>query len=118
VRFAPLLTGELHGLLAVVSFLVRWLLAAGVLAIGVGLLVRFGSATRQPLPWVSFGTGLVLAAWVLTSIGFGVYVAYIASYGSVFAHLATLFVLLLYVYLVANAFVIGIQVDACIRERA
>jgi membrane protein len=118
VRFGPLLTGDVDGVLAVISFLVRWLLAAAVLGVGVGLLVRFGSATSQPLPWVSLGTGLVLAAWVLTSIGFGLYTTYIASYGSVFGHLATFFVLLIYVYLLANAFLVGIQLDACVRERA
>jgi membrane protein len=118
VRFGPLLTGDADGLLAVASFLVRWLLAAVVLALGVGLLVRYGSATRQPLPWVSVGTGLVLAAWVLTSIGFGLYATYIASYESVFGHLATFFVLLIYVYLIANAFLVGIQLDANVRERA
>jgi membrane protein len=118
VRFGPLLTGDVHGLLAFLSFLVRWLLAAIVLAIGVGLLVRYGSATRQPLPWVSVGTGLVLAAWVLTSIGFGLYATYIASYGSVFGHLASFFVLLIYVFLIANAFLVGIQLDALVRKRA
>jgi membrane protein len=118
VRFGPLLSGDVHGLLALLSFLLRWLLAAALLAIGVGLLVRYGSATRQSLPWVSVGTGLVLAAWVVTSIGFGLYATYIASYGSVFGHLATVFVLLIYVYLIANAFLVGIQVDANVRERA
>jgi membrane protein len=118
VRFGPLITGDVDGLLAILSFLVRWLLAAAVLAVGVALLVRFGSATRQPLPWVSLGTGLVLIAWILTSIAFGVYATYIASYGSVFGHLATFFVLLIYVYLIANAFLVGIQLDACVRERA
>jgi membrane protein len=118
VRFGPLLLDDTHGLLAVASFLVRWLLGAALLAIGVGLLVRYGSATRQPLPWVSLGTGLVLAAWVLTSIGFGLYATYIASYESVFGHLATFFVLLIYVYLIANAFLVGIQLDANVRERA
>jgi membrane protein len=118
VRFGPLLTGDLDGLLAVLSFIVRWLLAAAVLAVGVGLLVRFGSAPRQPLPWVSLGTGLVLAAWVLTSIAFGLYATYIASYGSVFGHLATFYVLLIYVFLLANAFLVGIQLDAKVRERA
>ena len=118
VRFGPLLTGDVGGALAVVSFLVRWLFAAAVLAMGVGLLVRFGPATRQPLPWVSLGTGLVLAAWVLTSIGFGLYATYIASYESVFGHLATFFVLLIYMYLLANAFLVGIQLDANVRERA
>ena len=118
VRFGPLLTGELDGALAVLSFLVRWLLAAAVLGAGVALVVRYGAATRQPLPWVSFGTGLVLLAWILTSIGFGLYVRYVASYGSVFGHLATVFVVLLYLWLTANAFLVGIQLDACVRKRA
>ena len=118
VRFGPLVTGDVHGALTLVSFVVRWLLAAVLLALGVGLLVRYGSATRQPVPWVSVGTGLVLAAWVLTSIAFGLYATYIASYGSVFGHLATFFVLLIYVHLIANAFLVGIQLDANVRERA
>ena len=117
VRFGPLLTGDLDGAAAAFSFLVRWGLAAAVLALGVGLILRFGSATRQPVPWVSLGTGLVLAAWILTSIGFGLYVSYVASYTSVFGHLASIFVLLVYLWLSANAFLIGIQVDACVRER-
>jgi membrane protein len=118
VRFGPLLTSDVDGLLSVVSFVIRWLLAAAVLGLGVGLTVHFGAATRQPVPWVSFGTGLVMLAWVLTSIAFGVYVTSIASYGSVFGHLATVFVLLLYLWLSANAFLVGIQLDACVRERA
>jgi membrane protein len=118
VRFGPLLTGEVHGVLAVLSFFVRWLLAAAMLAVGVALIVRYGSATRQPVPWVSFGTGLVLVSWILTSIAFGVYATYVASYTSVFGHLASIFVLLLYLWLSANAFLVGIQLDACARERA
>ena len=118
VRFGPLLTGDLDGVLAALSFLVRWLLAAAVLALGVGLVVRYGPATRQPVPWVSLGTGLVLVAWVLTSIGFGLYATYVASYTSVFGHLASIFVLLVYLWLSANAFLVGIQVNAELRERA
>jgi membrane protein len=118
VRFGPLLTGEVHGALSVLSFLIRWLLAAAVLGLGVGLTVRYGTATRQPVPWASFGTGLVLLSWILTSIAFGLYVTYVASYTSVFGHLASIFVLLLYLWLSANAFLVGIQLDACVRERA
>jgi membrane protein len=118
VRLSPLLTGQLDTLAAVLSFLVRWALASAILAIGVGLLVRYGTEVRQPIPWVSFGTGLVLLAWALTSIVFGVYVTYIASYETVFGHLATFFVLLVYVWLLANAFLVGVQLDATVRERA
>src|SRR5919199_6788696 len=39
VRFGPLLTGDLDGILAAISFLIRWLLAATVLGFGVGLVV-------------------------------------------------------------------------------
>jgi membrane protein len=118
VRFGPLLTGDVHGVLAVISFLVRWTLAAAMLGVGVALMVRYGAATRQSLPWVSLGSGLVLGSWVVTSIAFGLYATYVASYTSVFGHLASIFVLLLYLWLSANAFLVGIQLDACVRERA
>jgi membrane protein len=118
VRFVPLLTGDVDGVLAVVSFVARWLVAAGLLGVGVALTVHYGTATRQPLPWVSFGTGLVMAGWVVMSILFGLYVTYLASYGSVFGQLATFFVLLLYVYASSIVFLAGVQFDACVRERA
>jgi membrane protein len=92
--------------------------AGALLWAGVALLVHHGSATRQTLPWVTVGTGIVMAAWVVMSILFGVYVTYAASYASVFGHLATFFVLLLYVYASSIAFMAGVQADACIRKRA
>jgi membrane protein len=118
VRFVPLLTGDLDGVLAVLSFLGRWLVAGALLWAGVALIVHHGSATRQTLPWVSVGTGLVMVAWVGMSIMFGIYVTYVANYGSVFGNLATFFVLLLYVYASSIAFLVGVQTDACLRESA
>jgi membrane protein len=118
VRFGPLLTGDVEGALSALSFIVRWVLAAALLGLGVGLIVRFGPARRQPVPWVSLGTGLVLLSWVLTSIAFGLYATYVASYTSVFGHLASVFVLLVYLWLSANAFLVGIQLDASARRRA
>jgi hypothetical protein len=35
----------------------------------------------------------------------------------VFGHLASIFVLLLYLWLSTKAFLVGIQLDACTRER-
>jgi membrane protein len=118
VRFVPLATGNLDGVAAFLSFLGRWLVAAALLGAGVAVLVHYGSATRQTLPWVTFGTGLVMAAWTGMSILFGVYVTYVANYGSVFGNLATFFVLLLYVYSSSIAFLTGVQADACIRTNS
>jgi membrane protein len=75
-----------------------------------------GSATRQTLPWVTVGTGLVMAAWVGMSILFAIYVTYVANYGSVFGNLATFFVLLTHIYASSVAFLAGVQTDACIRS--
>jgi membrane protein len=118
VRFVPLATGDLDGVAAVLSFVGRWLAAAVVLGVGVALVVHHGSATRQTLPWVTVGTFLVMGAWVGMSILFGIYVTYMANYGSVFGNLATFFVLLLYVYASSIAFLAGVQADACIRKDA
>lgn len=116
VRFVPLATGKLDGVAAVLSFLGRWLTAAALLGAGVALVVHHGSATRQTLPWVTVGTFLVMAAWIGMSILFGIYVTYMANYGSVFGNLATFFVLLLYVYASSIAFLAGVQADACLRK--
>jgi membrane protein len=117
VALAPLLYGHASGAGAVLSFTLRWLVAAGLLALAVGLLVRYAPAVDQPLPWVSFGTVLVIVAWIVMSIGFGVYVSKVASYGTIFGHLATFFVLLLYLYASAVVFLGGAQLDAAVRGR-
>ena len=67
---------------------------------------------RRPLPWVTFGTGLVIAGWVAMSIGFGIYLTEIADYDSIFGHLATVIVLMAYLYAAAVIFVAGGQIDA------
>jgi membrane protein len=118
VRFVPVLTGGFDGLLAVVSLLGGWVLAAIVLGAAVALVVHHGTATRQTLPWVTVGTGLVMASWIGTSILFGIYVTYVANYESVFGNLATFFVLLLYVYASCISFLAGVQADACLRRNS
>jgi membrane protein len=71
---------------------------------------------RRPLPWVSFGTLLVIAGWVAMSLGFWVYLTKIADYDSIFGHLATLIVLMAYLYAAAVVFLAGAQIDAVVRK--
>ena len=65
--------------------------------------------------WISFGSALCVVAWVGTSLVFGLYITQIADYGSIFGSLATVFVLLSYLYVSAVAFLIGAEVDAIVR---
>ena len=116
VRFVPIVLDDANGLLAAGEFLLRWGIAAGLLALAVGLLVHYAPEVNRPLPWVTFGAGLVIAGWVGMSIGFGVYLTEVADYDSIFGHLATVIVLMAYLYAAAVVFVAGAQIDACVRS--
>ena len=62
----------------VFAFLVRWVLVVAFLLLVVGILVRHAPATPQTLPWVSLGTTIVTAWWVLVSVLFYVYLTAVA----------------------------------------
>ena len=47
---------------------------------------------------------------------FGLYVTQVADYNSIFGSLATVFVLLSYLYVSSVAFLIGAEVDAIVRD--
>jgi membrane protein len=82
----------------------------------VWLLLRFAPAHPDAHRWVSFGSALCVIAWVGTSLVFGLYITKIADYGSIFGSLATVFVLLTYLYVSAVSFLIGAEVDAIVRD--
>ena len=100
------------------AFVVRWALAAGLLLLAVGLLVRHAPATAQPLPWVSLGAGIVVGFWVIVSLVFYSYLTAIASYESAFGSLAAVIVVMAYLYVSTTAFLFGAQLDAIIRAQA
>jgi membrane protein len=92
--------------------LVGWGLAVVLLAVVIGLLVRFGPSSPQPFRLVGAASTLVIVSWAVTTALFGFYATNVASYGSVFGSLAFAFIALTYLYLSAIVFLAGIQVDA------
>jgi membrane protein len=102
----------------VFAFLARWALAIGFLSLAVGVLVHIAPATHQPLPWVSLGTTIVTVWGVIVSVGFYFYLTTLASYGSVFGSLASVIVVIAYLYISTTAFLFGAQLDAIIRAQA
>ena len=58
-------------------------------------------------------------AWAPSqTIGFGAYLRGVADYGSIFGNLASLVILLTYLYLSAIVFLGGAQVDSLVRDDA
>lgn len=117
VVFVPLLVGDLAPLMEVGLFIARWGVAAMLLGLAVGLLVHQGPDRAQPLGWVSVGAVTIVGAWVLMSLAFGLYLSSAASYGSIYGALATVVVLMAYLYASTIVFLAGIQVDALLRAR-
>jgi membrane protein len=119
VLLAPFLSVAHPGAVwEVFAFVVRWALAAGLLLLAVGLLVRHAPATDQPLPWVSLGAAIVVGLWMIVSVVFYLYLTAIASYESAFGSLAAVIVVMAYLYSSTTVFLFGAQLDAIIRAQA
>ncbi len=115
VVLLPLVVASFGPLLSAGFFLARWLLAATLVGLAVGLLVHQGPDRAQPLGWVSAGAVTIVVAWVAMSVTFGLYLSKAASYGSIYGALASVVVLMGYLYASAIVFLVGIQLDAMAR---
>ena len=92
----------------------RWPLALLFVLAVVALLVALAPADRRPLQWVTFGSLVVVVSWVGTSLVLGWYLTSVADYGSIFGALATVVVMLTYLYAASAAVLTGAQVDALV----
>lgn len=115
VTLAPLVIGDSGVLVTAVLFLARWGLAAVLVTIAVGVLVHHAPDQPTSWGWTGVGSLLVMGSWLLMSGVFLVYLTSLASYGSIFGNLATLVVLLGYLYASALVFLFGLQMDALLR---
>jgi membrane protein len=96
---------------------VRWPLTAGILLAAVGTVVRWGPAQQRPWRWVSFGTTVVVVAWLAMSVAFGWYLRSVADYSSMFGNLATVIVGFEYAYASAIVLVAGLALDGIAQQR-
>jgi membrane protein len=121
VQFGPLAAQAVLGRSAAVvvaAFLARWVVAVALLLLAVALLVRFAPDTARPWRWVTFGAAVSVGGWIAMSLIFAWYLSHIADYRSLYGNLATVIVVLEYVYISAIVFVTGVLIDALTRERA
>ncbi|MEA2750182.1 MAG: rane protein [Myxococcales bacterium] len=89
-----------------------------VAMMSVGLAIFYRTAVRHP-PGVQrkvwTGTFVALTLWALVSWGFGTYVRTIAHYAVFYGSLATVAVILLWLYLTSLALVVGAEVNAILE---
>lgn len=95
-------------------FVLRWLVALGLLLLTIAIILRVVPAKKRPVSWVTIGSLLAAVCWIGATIGFGLYIGTV-SYTSFYGGLALVILLLIYLHVSAIAFLLGVSVDASLR---
>ena len=94
--------------------ILRWPILAVVMIVGIGLLYRF-AAPGRPAGWLGVltpGTVVAMLGWLVVSALFAVYTANFASLSKTYGALASIVVVLLWLWLSSLLVLIGAEVDA------
>jgi membrane protein len=87
---------------------IRWLIALGVLMMGLSLLYRFGPARIGSRGrWFTVGAFVVVVLWVAASAGLSYYLTNFASYNEVYGSIGAVIGLLLWLYVSAYLILLG-----------
>ena len=114
VAVPPLLDSAGLGNAGRIAFnVLRWPVLVVVMVIGVGLLYRLSvkDAPRGRLGFLTPGVVVATVGWVIASALFAAYTANFASYGKTYGALASIVVVLLWLWLSALVLLMGAEVD-------
>jgi membrane protein len=91
----------------------RWPILAVVMVFGLGLLYRFSTKEHTPgwLGVVTTGSVVATIGWLIVSALFALYTANFASYSKTYGALASIVVLLLWLWLSSLLILVGAEVD-------
>ena len=95
----------------------RFIILGLVMAISLGILYQLALGQRRPLREVLPGVGSSLAAWLLLSMAFSYYVENMARYGQLYGSIATIVVVLLWLYMSGQVLILGAELSASLIHR-
>lgn len=103
---------------AFVVEVVRWIVAVGVILVGVAMLYRYGPNRKAArVPWISVGAVLATLAWLALSIGFSYYVANFGNYNQVYGSIGAVIAMLVWLWLSSFLVLLGAALNAQIELR-
>ena len=95
----------------------RFIILGLVMAISLGILYQLALGQRRPLREVLPGVGSSLAAWLLLSMAFSYYVENVAQYARLYGSIATIVVVLLWLYMSGQVLILGAELSASLIHR-
>ncbi|MDP8991683.1 MAG: YihY/virulence factor BrkB family protein, partial [Actinomycetota bacterium] len=109
----------LGGAFVVVWTVLRWALAIGALVVLFASFYYLGPNRETPRwSWLSPGGVLGAVIWLLSSLGFSLYVSSFGSYAKTYGSFAGVVVLLLWLYLSALAVVVGGELNSELERQS
>ena len=82
-------------------------------ALGAAALYRYGPDRENAnWAWITPGSSFASIGWILLTMAFGFYAAHFGDYGKTYGSLATVVVLLTWIYLSAYVFLLGAELNA------
>jgi membrane protein len=91
----------------------RWPVAVVTAMIAYALVYRVAPDIRPPpVRWITPGAVVGVVLWIVLSLAFAVYIRNFSTYGAAYGAFGAAIVLLLWLYLSANAFLFGAELNA------
>lgn len=90
----------------------RWPVALGFVVFAIDLVYHFAPNADTRWVWISPGSLLATALWLLTSLGFKLYLQYVSNLAVVYGAIGSAVVLMLWLYLSGFALLIGAELNA------
>ena len=92
--------------------IVQWPIALFFVVFAIDLVYYFAPNAETRWVWISPGSLVATALWLLTSVGFKLYLQYVSNIAVVHGALGSVIVLLLWLYLSGFAILIGAELNA------
>jgi membrane protein len=97
----------------------RWPVALVAATLAYGLVYGIApNIVPRHIRWITPGAAVGVLLWIVLSVGFSIYVRNFSSYGAVYGAFAAAIILLLWLYLSANVFLFGAELNAELERSA
>jgi membrane protein len=108
----PAVTGDWPTALRWTASVLRWLLLAALLIVGLAVLYRYAPDRDNPRwNWVSWGSAVATVLWVLASFAFSFYVGHFGNYNKTYGALAGVVILMFWLFLTAFVVLLGAELN-------
>jgi len=109
-RFLAPYIGDAAALLIQIA---TWVFSGALISLTFAIFFRFAPDRRAAKwRWLSVGSILSTLLWVAITLGFGFYVANLTNYNATYGSLATVVIFLMWLFLSANAVLIGAEINS------